>query len=64
MLCVKLYVRAYILVAVIFVFEVPWLQASVFSGAEGICSLQECDCINDRVECTCQDESSFQVIFA
>jgi len=63
MLYVKLFLRAYILVAVIFIFEVPWLQASVFSGAEGICSLQECDCQGDRVECICQDESSFQESF-
>jgi len=63
MLCVRLFLRAYIFLAVIFIFEVPWLQASVFSGAEGICSLRECDCQGDRVECVCQDESSFQESF-
>jgi len=63
MQCLKAFERAYILVAVIFIFKVPWLQASVFSGAEGICSLEECDCRNDRVECSCQDESSFQESF-
>lgn len=36
---------------------------SVFSGAEGICSLQECACSQDTVVCRCSTDSSFQESF-
>jgi len=63
--CIRQILRAYLLVAVIFIYPLTWLrvQASVFSGRESICSLRECDCQLDRVECICDEDSSFQESF-
>ena len=36
-------------------------RASVYSGREDLCSLEECDCSLDTVTCTCTPSSSFQV---
>lgn len=63
MVGVRLSGSAYIFLAVILILKVPWTRGSVYSGAEGICSLRECDCQGDRVQCSCQDESSFQESF-
>ena len=38
------------------------VEASVYSGREDICSLEECECQLDTVICTCSQDSSFQVI--
>ena len=38
------------------------VQASVYSGREDICSLEECECHLDTVICTCSQDSGFQVI--
>ena len=35
--------------------------ASVFSGAESLCSLAECECSTAAAICRCQPDSSFQV---
>ena len=36
-------------------------QASVFTGRENICNLEECSCSLHTVSCSCSDQSSFQV---
>ena len=36
-------------------------RASVFSGAEDVCSLAECRCSGQEVHCQCGQDSSFQV---
>ena len=37
------------------------MEASVYSGREDICSLEECECQLETVICTCTQDSSFQV---
>lgn len=40
------------------------VQASVYSGREDICSLEECECHLDTVICTCSQDSGFQESFS
>ena len=46
---------------VVVVLVVVAARASVYSGREDLCSLEECDCSLDTVTCTCTPSSSFQV---
>ena len=48
-----------VILTVILMLEV--MEASVYSGREDICSLEECECQLDTVICTCSQDSSFQV---
>ena len=49
------------LAAVLVLVVVVAARASVYSGREDLCSLEECDCRLDTVTCTCTPSSSFQV---
>lgn len=47
----------------LFILKIPWATPSIYSGAQDICQMEQCDCTEDHAVCNCMDSPFFSESF-